>query len=125
MAPFGLWSAQRVRNGRTQTGVGLEAIYDQVLSPTVIARLKEGHEMATNDDAPPATPRMNWGDEIRKIREGQGLSQRRLAKLADDRASPLCVESSPTAGNHSFLELWSFVHTNTGHSAGHKRWSST
>jgi transcriptional regulator with XRE-family HTH domain len=31
---------------------------------------------------------MCWGEQIRKIREGQGLSQRRLAKLADvDRAS--------------------------------------
>jgi transcriptional regulator with XRE-family HTH domain len=44
--------------------------------------------MTTDDDTPPAPSRMNWGDEIRKIREGQGLSQRRLAKLADvDRAS--------------------------------------
>jgi hypothetical protein len=91
---------------RTQTEAGLEAIYRQFLSPTVIARPKEGHEMATNDDAPPATPHMNWGDEIRKIREGQGLSQRRLAKLADDRASPLRVESLPTAENHSFA--WNY-----------------
>jgi hypothetical protein len=27
-----------------------------------------------NDDAPPTAARMNWSDEIRKIREGQGLS---------------------------------------------------
>ena len=44
MASFGLWSAQRVRNGRTQTEAGLAAIYDQVLSPTVIALPKEGAE---------------------------------------------------------------------------------
>jgi DNA-binding XRE family transcriptional regulator len=57
--------------------------------------------MTTDDDTPSAPSRMNWGDEIRKIREGQGLSQRRLAKLADvDRAAPLCVESTPTAGKH-------------------------
>jgi DNA-binding XRE family transcriptional regulator len=44
----------------------------------------------TDADTPPAPGRMNGGDEIRKIREGQGLSQRRLAKLADvDRASLL------------------------------------
>jgi hypothetical protein len=53
------------------------------------------------NDKPPAPKRMNWGDEMRKIRKGQGLSQRRLAKLADDHASPFCVESSPTAGNRS------------------------
>jgi hypothetical protein len=34
--------ASGVRNGRTQTEAGLAAIYDQVLSPTVIARRKEG-----------------------------------------------------------------------------------
>ena len=36
--------------------------------------------MTTNDGVPPVAGRMNWGNEIR---EGQGLSQRRLAKLAD------------------------------------------
>jgi DNA-binding XRE family transcriptional regulator len=45
-------------------------------------------------------PRMNWGVEIRKIREGQGLSQRRQAKLANvDRASMLRFEKGDSRGN--------------------------
>jgi transcriptional regulator with XRE-family HTH domain len=50
--------------------------------------------MTNIDDAPEPTPkRINWGYEIRKIREAQGLSQCRLAKLADvDRASLLRFE---------------------------------
>ena len=61
--------------------------------------------MTINDDAPPTPPRMNWGDEIRKIREGQGLSQRRLAKLADvDRASLLRFEMRDSHGNLHMIE---------------------
>ncbi len=57
------------------------------------------------NDKPPAPERMNWGDEIRKIQEGQGLSQRRLAKLADVNRAP--------------------VQTNTGCAArSDKRWST-
>jgi transcriptional regulator with XRE-family HTH domain len=60
--------------------------------------------MTTIDDAQPPT-RMNWGDEIRKIRESQGLSQRRLAKLADvDRASLLRFESGASRGNLDMVE---------------------
>jgi DNA-binding XRE family transcriptional regulator len=71
----------------------------------VIARLKEGPGDATDDDMPPAASRMNWGDEIRKIREGQGLSQRRLAKLADvDRASLLRFEKGDSRGNLDMVE---------------------
>ena len=52
--------------------------------------------MTTNDDVRPH----EQGDEIRKIREGQGLSQRRLAKLADvDRASLLRFEKGDARGN--------------------------
>jgi len=55
--------------------------------------------MTSVDDAPPATKHVNWGDEIRKIREAQGLSQRRLTKLADvDRASLLRFEKGDSRG---------------------------
>jgi DNA-binding XRE family transcriptional regulator len=80
--------------GILELRVGLEAGYDRVLPPTLIALPKEGRAMTGTDaDTPPAPGRMNGGDEIRKIREGQGFSQRRLAKLADvDRASLLRFE---------------------------------
>jgi DNA-binding XRE family transcriptional regulator len=62
--------------------------------------------MTINDDAPEPTPkRMNWGDEIRKIREGQDLSQRRLGKLADvDRASLLHFEKDASRCNLELAE---------------------
>jgi predicted transcriptional regulator len=61
--------------------------------------------MADNEDAPPAPKRVAWGDEIRKIREEQGLSQRRLAKLADvDRASLLRFEKGDSRGNLDMVE---------------------
>ena len=59
----------------------------------------------TADDDSQAPKRMNWGDEIRKIREAQGLSQRRLAKLADvDRASLLRFEGGASRGNLDMVE---------------------
>ena len=61
--------------------------------------------MTTDDDTPPAPSRMNWGDEIRKIREAQGLSQRRLAKLADvDRAALLSFKKGDSRGNLDMVE---------------------
>lgn len=55
------------------------------------------------DDPPP--PRSNWGLEIKKIREEQGLSQRRLAKLAGvDRSCLLRFENGQTLGNMETIE---------------------
>jgi DNA-binding XRE family transcriptional regulator len=71
----------------------------------------------TDADTPPAPGRMNGGDKIRKIREGQGLSQRRLAKLADvDRASLLRFEKGTrcnldTAGKSPRCIPWSSTAT--------------
>ena len=58
----------------------------------------------SHDDVP--TPkRLNWGDEVRKIREAQGLSQRRLAKLADvDRVSLVRFEKGDSRGNLDMVE---------------------
>lgn len=61
--------------------------------------------MSTTDEEAPPPKRINWGDEIRKIREAQGLSQRRLAKLANvDRVSLLRFENGASRGNLDMVE---------------------
>jgi DNA-binding XRE family transcriptional regulator len=83
--------------------VGLAAVYDHVVTRTVGV-------MNTDDRPEPAPKRMDWGGEDRKIRESQGLSQRRLAKLAAvDRASLLRYEKGDSRRNLDIMEkiAWS------------------
>jgi transcriptional regulator with XRE-family HTH domain len=53
----------------------------------------------------PIRKRTNWGQEIRRLREEQHLSQRRLAKLACvDRASLRRFEDGDSRGNIELIE---------------------
>jgi transcriptional regulator with XRE-family HTH domain len=48
---------------------------------------------------------INWGTEIKKLREGQNMAQRRLAKLAGvDRASLRRFEEGDSRGNIDLVE---------------------
>lgn len=54
---------------------------------------------------PPTLDRIDWGAEIKKLRAGQNMSQRKLAKLAGvDRASLRRFEEGDSRGNIDLVE---------------------
>lgn len=56
-------------------------------------------------DTIPEIKRVQWGAEIKKLRDEKGMSQRRLAKLAGvDRASLRRFESGESRGNIDLIE---------------------
>ena len=77
------------------TRVGLAANYRQILTSTSKPKEGRGDDCRRRRTGRQATELV---DEVRKIREAQGLSQRRPAKLADvDRVSLLRFEKGDSA----------------------------
>lgn len=92
----------------TPTKAGLVVLYLYADLPTVVLRPKEG--LMTDHNSSPTTTGtarqpVPLGVEIRRIRHEQGISQRRLAKLAGvDRASLRRFEEGQSRGNLQLLE---------------------
>jgi DNA-binding XRE family transcriptional regulator len=73
--------------------------------PTVMLRPKEGPPVNRPPKTPASTPPVHLGTEIRRIRQEQGVSQRRLARLAGvDRASLRRFEEGQSRGNLQLVE---------------------